>query len=306
LQLLVLCGLILGIVNLLQGKEWLQVFTIAVSLAVAAIPEGLPVVVAVTLALGVLRMAKMSAIVKKLPSVEVLGSVDVICVDKTGTLTTNQMVAQKLVTAEEGEFNLLANDGNVLLANPIARKILEVGNLCNNAYQDEGGFCGQPTEVAVLNSVIQHRFSDLRESYKRISEIPFSPETKWMSVECTPKNDPTESVFYVKGALEAILPMSKYVDTNNDSQICTSGWIERLIKLEQRISSQGFRLISFAYGTNLSELTIVGFIAMFDPPRNGIDTVIREINNANIKVVMITGDSSNPIFNNRRYSNVNR
>jgi Ca2+-transporting ATPase len=283
---------ILGLIGLIQGRNWLQVFTIAVSLAVAAIPEGLPVVVAVTLALGVLRMAKKNAVVKKLPSVEALGSVDVICVDKTGTLTTNKMVATKLISASDGfEVQL----GNTLSSDVLRydiRKILEVGNLCNNAYvEGDGGINGQPTETAVLESVFKSGFTDLRDSYERISEIPFNPETKWMSVECYPKEDLHVSVNYVKGAIEVVLEMSKYLYLDQNTSVSLNEHRERLAQLEQKYSQDGSRLMAFAFGADLKELTFVGFIAMYDPPRLDIDNVILGMMRSGIRIIMITGDS---------------
>jgi Ca2+-transporting ATPase len=135
-------------------------------LAVAAIPEGLPVVVAVTLGLGILRMAKQNAIVKKLPSVETLGAVNVVCMDKTGTLTKNEMMVAKLIGAVDGleiEVSKLMEGGTGILSRPDVSKLLEIASLCNNTYSEDGGeIQGQPTEVSVSVLLQRLGFQDSR------------------------------------------------------------------------------------------------------------------------------------------------
>eukprot|EP00833_Pecoramyces_ruminatium_P002748 jgi/Orpsp1_1/1176780/evm.model.c7180000058963.1 len=146
--------LVIIVIGVLQGKNWLEMFNVGVSLAVAAIPEGLPVCVTVTLALGVLKMAKKNAIVKKLPAVESLGSVNVICVDKTGTLTMNKMTVTKVYTAAQDE--LIDIEGKSYenlpqsIFHPAIKILIRIGNLCNNAHISNGEHLGQPTEVALL------------------------------------------------------------------------------------------------------------------------------------------------------------
>ncbi|KAJ3315590.1 High affinity Ca2+/Mn2+ P-type ATPase-like protein [Boothiomyces sp. JEL0838] len=158
---------IISLLGILQGKQWLEVFQIAVSLAVAAIPEGLPVVVTVTLALGVLRMTKHNAIVKKLPSVESLGSVNVVCIDKTGTITTNKMVATLLVAAADKlEIDIENYSFSPQLNHPVIRRLLSVGSICNNSYYDEEGVLnGQPTEVAIMDFFSKAKLEDERKVY---------------------------------------------------------------------------------------------------------------------------------------------
>ncbi|CAG8498055.1 6825_t:CDS:10 [Diversispora eburnea] len=230
---------IIVLIGIIQGRNLLEMLTIGVSLAVAAIPEGLPIVVVVTLGLGVLRMAKKNVIIKKLNSVETLGSVNVICADKTG-------------------------------------------GLCNDAIIDENGKkFGQATDVALL------------DKYERISEIPFNSDQKWMSVVCkriSEKNEP-ETIFF-KGSLEAVLGRctSYYVSDSHKPPLDTSAK-ESVIRNVTAMSSLGLRCLGMAYGTDLTKLTFVGCVAMYDPPRKGVEQTIKKLIGGGVKVVMITGDS---------------
>jgi P-type Ca2+ transporter type 2C len=282
---------IIGLFGILQGRNWLEVFTIGVSLAVAAIPEGLPLVVAVTLALGVLRLSKQNAIVKKLGSVETLGSVDVICVDKTGTLTTNQMVATRLITASDGlEISLdRLVEPSECNTEPMI-KLLEIANLCNNAFIDEDGrINGQPSEVAVMDILIRAGLQDKRNELQRLSEIPFDPEVKWMAVEYSVNHMPS---FYLKGALEPILERSIGIYAGHQNILpLTKENRDTLVALEARVSREGLRLLSFGFGASVHKIVFVGFIAIWDPPRTESRQTVESMMRSRIQVVMITGDS---------------
>ncbi|KAJ3256936.1 High affinity Ca2+/Mn2+ P-type ATPase-like protein [Boothiomyces macroporosus] len=282
---------VISLLGILQGKQWLEVFQIAVSLAVAAIPEGLPVVVTVTLALGVLRMTKHSAIVKKLPSVESLGSVNVVCIDKTGTITTNKMVATLLVAAADKlEIDIENYSFSPQLNHPVIRRLLSVGNICNNSYYDEEGVLnGQPTEVAIMDFFSKAKLEDERKYHTRISEIPFNPEVKWMAVESSNQID---TQYYVKGAIEAVLSKCKYyLHGNNVKSPITEDRKREFIEYESQISSSGLRILTFAIGSELDSLTFVGFIGVYDPPRPQTIKTIEKLNDAGIHIIMITGDS---------------
>ncbi|KAI9622642.1 hypothetical protein KEM48_007131 [Puccinia striiformis f. sp. tritici PST-130] len=191
---------VICLIGLWQKRSWLEMFTVGVSLAVAAIPEGLPIVVTVTLALGVLRMSKRKAIVKKLHSVETLGSVSVICSDKTGTLTTNQMTVTQIYTIDEGLKTVESLNGpsihNTIKISDVILKTLQIANLCVNAYRNQDGTnVGTSTEVALLNILTILGIEDCRPQFNRKSETPFTSEAKYSSVVGTfkPSQPPISS-----------------------------------------------------------------------------------------------------------------
>lgn len=209
----------------LQGKALVEMFTIGVSLAVAAIPEGLPIVVTVTLALGVMRMAKRNCIVKKLPTVETLGCVNVICSDKTGTITKNEMTVTVIITSDgymadvtgagyndQGEIHFRDCNSQEMAKQSIAN-LVEVGAVCNNALIQNDTLLGQPTEGALLAVAMKCGNYTASENYIRLQEYPFSSEQKIMAVKVVPKySNIKEEVFFVKGALEMLLPQcTKYM-----------------------------------------------------------------------------------------------
>lgn len=206
------------ILGAIQGQRLIAMFNIGVSLAVAAIPEGLPIVVTVTLAIGVMRMAKRKAIVKKLPTVETLGCVNVICSDKTGTLTRNEMTVTTILTSElyhaelsgvgysaSGQLILADEHTERLMQIDAISKVLEIGCICNNADVIDGQLRGQPTEGSLIVAAQKLSIPDPREKYNRIEEIPFSSEQKLMIVRCKSKYDSTDDFYFVKGAIEKLL-----------------------------------------------------------------------------------------------------
>ncbi|EGF83798.1 hypothetical protein BATDEDRAFT_18216 [Batrachochytrium dendrobatidis JAM81] len=285
-------GLIM-LMGVLQGRKLLEMFTVSVSLAVAAIPEGLPIVVTVTLALGVLRMASRHAIVKKLPSVESLGSVNVICVDKTGTLTMNVMKVTQIFTAAHGfPIDVEHKIDPTIIHHSAVVQLLRIANICNNAHTDHTGkTAGQPGEVAIMEFIDKLQQPDERIKENRISEIPFNADRKWMLVESRSTTTRITQCF-VKGALEPVLDMCSSYYISESSVIELSTLKRQEFKhQEQHIAQQGLRVLALAYGDSQKNMIFVGLIAMYDPPRPGIANTVRLLIECGIKIVMLTGDS---------------
>lgn len=258
LAALAICAAIFAI-GVAKHLEPLDMFITAVSLAVAAIPEGLPATVTVMLAIGVERMARKNAIVKKLSAVETLGAANVICTDKTGTLTENRMKVSEVYSEDEAftaEIAALASDGGT-----------------------------SPTEVAILT------WSGAPKNWDRVSENPFDSKRKMMSVLV--KNG-TKSRCAVKGAAEIIVNACTQVHTKTGSKQLSPAERGRLIKYASEMAAKGLRVLGAAYAdtSHLTEknLTFCGFIGISDPPRKEAKPAVSECRRAGIQVVMITGD----------------
>ncbi|XP_076274414.1 secretory pathway calcium atpase isoform X2 [Rhynchophorus ferrugineus] len=287
-----------------QGKVLLEMFQIGVSLAVAAIPEGLPIVVTVTLALGVMRMAKRKAIVKKLPTVETLGCVNVICSDKTGTITRNEMTATVLVTSDGYIAELTGagyNDhGQVLLhkcdypdkARDSVASLLEVGAVANNAVINNEVLMGQPTEGALLAAAMKHGMYNVSDRYVRLQEYPFSSEQKMMAVQCVSKYDSDkQEIFFAKGALEKILPKCTEYSVNGTVQTMTDNKKSEFQAECHEIAKKGLRVIALAKGNTLNELVYMGIVGICDPPRPMVREAINLLTESGVQVKMVTGDA---------------
>eukprot|EP00062_Callorhinchus_milii_P005145 gi/632944318/ref/XP_007887444.1/ PREDICTED: calcium-transporting ATPase type 2C member 2 [Callorhinchus milii] len=297
-------GLMMAI-GWLQGKKLLGMFTIGVSLAVAAIPEGLPIVVTVTLALGVIRMAKKRVIIRKLPVVETLGCCNVICSDKTGTLTANEMTVTRLVTSDgiEAEVSGVGYNGNgkvylqpsgeivMPFSNVSVRKLVEAGCLCNNAVIREDVLMGQPTEGALIALGMKMDLERIKESYTRKQEYPFSSEQKWMAVKCTYKDQESEDIYFMKGAYEGVIEYCSSYNNGGISVALTPQQKNVYLKQQAKLGNEGLRVLTFASGHELGKLNFLGLIGIIDPPRPEVQEAIRILQNSGVDVKMITGDS---------------
>ncbi|KAK9325341.1 hypothetical protein V1517DRAFT_254260 [Lipomyces orientalis] len=288
------------IIGVIQGRGWLEMFTIGVSLAVAAIPEGLPIIVTVTLALGVLRMAKRRAIMRRLPSVETLGCVNVICSDKTGTLTMNHMTVTKAWTFDMTQ-PLLVTDGVSAEGNYALLNALLVGSNCNNSVYDpeERKFHGPPTDIALSEVLEKFQMEDVRPTRVRTHETPFSSSRKWMGIasKVGDASSVAPAAIHVKGAYEVILNFCDGVLTNSNKTVALDAAARRkIIDAAELMAKEGLRVLAFALGTgdtteNPSGLTFAGMVGMYDPPRSNVTKSIWKLAQGGVKVIMITGDS---------------
>jgi len=292
--------------GLLRGGSPLLMFLTAVSLAVAAIPEALPAVVTISLALGAKKMVRQNALVRKLPAVETLGSVTYICSDKTGTLTLNRMSVEKLYVngrITERDLNGLG-DRDVLFDPASQGSALFHGlALSNDAVLDkDGAVLGDPTEIALFEMASDQGFrkSDLEKSYPRIAEIPFDSERKCMT---TFHSNPGGGVVSItKGALESILKRSSTVLSGKESTGLNEDGKAAIERANEQMADDGLRTIAFAErhwktlpedvtpDTVEQELTFTGLAGLMDPPREEAREAVHTCKTAGIKPVMITGD----------------
>ncbi|KAG4305676.1 hypothetical protein PORY_000586 [Pneumocystis oryctolagi] len=291
---------VISLIGLIQGRSFLEMSTIAISLAVAAIPEGLPIIVNVTLALGVHRMANKKAIIKNLPSVETLGSVDVICCDKTGTLTENRVSVQKIFTLSENSPIDVSSDSKKQLftKDKTLKCLLTIANLCNNAQKNNNKeFIGQSIDVAIMELIERYGYEDNRALYTRTQEVPFSSNRKWMSVTAYPSSmTSASSSVYVKGSYEEISLRSVYVLEKNAVEIpLTKDIIKKIDQVAFDMANEGLRVIALASlsGSSIDDqgLTIAGLIGLFDPLKKGIKKSVQRLLQNSVKIIMITGDS---------------
>ncbi len=279
-------------IGLIQGREWLAMLMTAISLAVAAVPEGLTAVVTITLAMGVQRMVKVNSIVRKLPSVETLGAVSVICSDKTGTLTQNKMtVTNAYINGKMGKIADF-NDGEL---NRLAAGM----SLSSNASVDHGVY-GDPTEIALVefaNYFNLHK-DDLEASSPRIDELPFDSVRKMMS---TAHKNNEETIVYTKGALDKILLKTTRIEIDGVVRPITKEDIDEILLANNKMSNQALRVLALArseYNKTINEdnLIFVGFVGMVDPPRPEVAPAVQTLKSAGVRTVMITGDHVDTAF----------
>lgn len=291
-------------VQVLRGADLASSFMFAIAIAVAAIPEALSSIVTIVLAVGTNTMAKKQAIVRKLPAVETLGSTSIICTDKTGTLTQNKMTVVDVYTYENKNIILADNvDGHeaAITNNSIQDRYLNLAAiLCNDSdINNEGIEIGDPTEVALINHAISNKidYKALREKYTRIGEIPFDSDRKLMST-VNKIND--ETLMFTKGAPDVIFSRCKYALSNGEIVKLNEEIIDEYKKINEEFSNKALRVLAFAskkVSDNFeptiddeNELTLIGVMAMIDPPREEVYDAVKNAKNSGIKTIMITGD----------------
>lgn len=291
--ILVFCGILFGI-NVFRGGNIGDAFLFAVALAVAAIPEALSSIVTIVLSFGTQKMAKEHAIIRKLQAVEGLGSVSIICSDKTGTLTQNKMTVEQYYVNE----TVIPAD-KIDVKDSEQEKLMYFSILCNDSTNVDGVEIGDPTETALINlgSKLGLDIQKIRGEYPRESENPFDSDRKLMSTKHTIDETP---IMVVKGAVDVIMGRTASIQCGDEVRAITPEDIEKIEAQNQSFSREGLRVLGFAYKAVSSEeelsledennLTFLGLIAMMDPPREESMAAVAECKRAGIRPIMITGD----------------
>ena len=291
---LAICAVIF-VIGLLYGKEPIHMFMTAVSLAVAAIPEGLPAVFTIVLAIGVQRMVKRNAIVKKLPAVETLGSASVICSDKTGTLTQNKMTVEKVFC--DGTLVNLEESADMI----DIKKLVYASMLCNDTkISEDDKLTGDPTETALVDMAFKLDFDpSVYGMFPRVAEIPFDSDRKLMT---TVHEENGQYVVYTKGGVDELLANCNSYILEGDIKTDLEEYKEIIRRYNMEMAQNALRVLAMAYKVLdhkptaeeikelESNLTYIGMVGMIDPPRLEVKDAVQECKEAGIKTVMITGD----------------
>ena len=292
---LVIC-IVIFVIGIAYGKNVIDMFMTAVSLAVAAIPEGLAAVSTIVLAIGVQRMVKKNAIIKKLPAVETLGSATVICSDKTGTLTQNKMTVQKVFTN-----NKLVNTEDIKELSNEGKKLMYVCSLCNDTKIGENNtLTGDPTETALIDLGMKINF-ELDDVLKlpRVKEYPFDSDRKLMT---TVNKVGDKYIAYTKGGIDELLARCTSYEINGEIKTDLEKYKPEIEKYNVEMAKDALRVLAMAYKEldheptdeemkNIEQdLTFVGMVGMIDPPREEVKLAVEKCKTAGIKTVMITGD----------------
>ncbi len=298
---------IFALTGFIQGLAWKAILKTSIALAVAAFPEGLPIVATVALSYGMLLMARKNAIVKKLSAVETLGSTNVILTDKTGTLTENRISVEILSFPDEEIMVDFSKAGLEILEDLIdnssqnLEKLNLIGVLCNNASVKKTdvkkNMNGDPVEIALLNfsDALGISVTDLKKQYERMAEVPFSSETKMMA---TLHKTLHGKFAAAKGSVEYLLDSCSQIQTAETISKLTDDQRKSILSAAEKMAAKGLRVIAFAYRNDkllnkenfLEDLIYIGMIGFLDPPRLDIKDAIVLCRKAGIKIVMITGD----------------
>ncbi len=290
--ILIICGILFA-VSIFRGDPVIDAFMFAVALAVAAIPEALSSIVTIVLSFGTQKMAKENAIVRKLHAVEGLGSVSIICSDKTGTLTQNKMTVKKYSVNNE-----VIDEDKSDFSRKEDKEILYMSILCNDAENKDGNEIGDPTEVALINfgNKYGYDYTEIREKYKRVGEIAFDSDRKLMSTVNI--IDGTKTMV-TKGAVDVLMNRVKYIVKNGEIVDITNDDKLKIAEINESFSRNGLRVLAFAKKyidkdeiglEDENDMIFVGLISMMDPPREESKDAVSECISAGIRPVMITGD----------------
>jgi len=297
--------------GVLRGGKPIEMFLVAIALAVAAVPEGLPAVVTIGLSIGIRRMAKRNALIRNLPSTETLGSVSVICSDKTGTLTHNEMTVRKIWNGNSvydvtgsgySKEGLFAKDGKIIdiKSDKQLNLLLKIGALCNDAKvkeeNDRRKVFGDPTEGCLLVSAEKAGLNpeELQKKNPRIDEIQFTSESKRMTTIHQVNN---KKVAFMKGAPDVVLELCDRIIVNGRIERLNQQKKREILDANENFARQALRVLGLAYKENITntkdgenDLTFIGLQAMIDPPREEVKESIGKCKNAGIRVIMVTGD----------------
>ncbi len=281
--------IIIFIIGVIRGMEFKEILLLSISLAVAAIPEGMPAVITIILSLGMNTLAKKKAIVRKMSSVETLGCTEIICSDKTGTITQNKMRVVEIY------YN-----GKIIGPKDLEKDniLLKIMALNNDATKDNNEFLGDPTEIALYECADLHIDVDiLRKNALRIDEIPFDSERKMMS---TINREDKKINIYTKGSLDSVIKYCKYILEDGEIKELTRANKEKILEVEKKEADNAYRVLGYAYQDLKSnydldnienDLIFVGLTSMIDPPRMDVKDAIKSCISAHIRPIMITGDS---------------
>lgn len=289
-------GLVFFLIGLTIPLSFTQNLLFAIGIIVANVPEGLLPTVTLALAMGAQRMARRKVVIRHLPAVETLGSATVICTDKTGTLTENQMHVRRLQV--DGAFHELTDEAQVAALGARHPQFFEALRLCHNLKETgepgKPAFLGDPTEVALAELAARVTQTDL--AVPRVDEVPFDSDRRRMS---TLHRTPQGLVLYAKGALESLLPLCVEIDTGGSREVLTPQWRSRLLQSQEAMAHDGLRVLAVAYRLvaegydreHLEEqLVFTGLAGLDDPPRPEVAAAVRTCHGAGIRVIMITGD----------------
>ena len=285
--MILLMATVIFILEFLARGNIIQAFLTAVAISVAAIPESMPAVITIIMSIGIANLSKQKVIIKKMHAVETLGACDVICSDKTGTITQNKMTVIKYFC--NGRVN--EEKPSEIFLNGLV--------LCNDVVYGENGFVGDPTEIALCEFGKRFGFykTEVSNKYKRLDEIPFDSKKKMM----TSLNDYENGTVFCKGAVDEILCRCKYIETEKGVEPLTDKLKNDVIKTNQIFSENALRVLALAVKRNAkviteNELTFVGLVGMMDPPRKEIYDAVLQCHKAGMRAVMITGDHPETAF----------